>query len=114
MLKKANDSKRIRRRDVVLDHHIFNTFLRSMATGGVPLVEIVLGLELYLEQNGNVVAECWFNGGESFDFRVFKADEWEIREDVDGLTRRVLEVVRPKPSPGAVIDIFTGKMVRTR
>lgn len=85
-----------------------------MATGGVSMAEIVLGLELYLEPNGNVVAECWLKGDKAFDFHVFGPEEWEIKEDVDGLTRRVLEAVRPKPSSGAVIDIFTGKTVQTR
>jgi len=114
MLKKKQDSTRIRRQDVVLDPNIFNTFLRSMATHGVSLSEIVLGLDLYLERNGNVVAECWFNGGEAIDFRVFQPHEWEISGKADGLTRRVLEAVRPKPSSGDVVDIFTGKVVRTR
>lgn len=113
MLKKQ-DSTRISRRSVVLDAHIFNTFLRRLSHRGASMADIALGLDLYLEQNGNIVAECWLYGGEALSYAVFKPDEWEIEEGVNELTRKVLEAVRPKPSPGAVIDIFTGKMVLTR
>ena len=108
---KSQDSTRIRRQDVTLDVHALNSFLRGMAANGVSLSEVVMGLELFAEANGTIVAECRLDGGKSFDFRVFQPHEWEISDSAGDLTRKVLESIRPKPPVRGVFDIFTGKAI---
>lgn len=105
------DSTRIRRRDVRIDDVALDRFVRKIRSTGVPVTEILMNIELYVERNRTVVAECPVFDGETVHCTIFGADEWWISANADDLTRRILESVRPKPSPGGVFDIFTGRQL---
>jgi hypothetical protein len=111
MLTMTSDSTRIRRRDVRIDDVVLDRFVRKIRSTGIPVTEILMNIELYVERNGTVVAECPVFDGETVHCTIFGTHEWEISDDADDLTRRVLEKVRPKPSPGGVFDIFTGRQL---
>ncbi|WP_207261019.1 hypothetical protein [Desulfovibrio sp. Huiquan2017] len=99
----------ISRKGVVLDEKKFSELVGSATNARHSLSEIFSGICLYLEENGEVVAEFIADGG-TLHYVTFQLGDWFPRESAPArIVQAYKDAVIKAEKCGVVYDIFTGE-----
>ncbi|QGY41421.1 hypothetical protein GM415_15280 [Pseudodesulfovibrio cashew] len=103
----------ISRKDVVLDDAIFSELVRVGSIAQCSMFDIFAGIRIYLEENGEVVAEFLPDDG-TLHYVTFRLCEWSPAEEAPAKIVRAYEAaLRKADCGGGVYDIFTGQKINT-
>jgi hypothetical protein len=104
----------ISRKHVLLDETIFAELVRAGVTARYSLFELFSGIHLYLEDNGDIVAEFMPDGG-SLHYVTFPVELWE---PADGALAYIVkahnDAVQRSEKRALIFDIFTGARLSWR
>ena len=97
----------LRRADVGLDPNKLQQFMASCVTQGDCLADVFLGINIFLEQDGQLTLEFLPTGG-GFRFITFDHGEWSPADTASDDAMRLFKRFRRESDQGDVFDIFTG------
>jgi len=100
----------LRRADVGLDPDKLQQFMASCVTQGDCLADVFLGINIFLEQDGQLTLEFLPTGG-GFRFITFDHGEWSPADTASDDAMRLFKRFCRKPDQGGVYDIFTGSQL---
>lgn len=104
----------ISRKDVLLDEAIFAELVRAGSIAQCSMFEIFSEINLYMEENGDVVAEFLPDGG-TLHYVTFRPGEWSPTETAPARIVRAHEsALRKLNGCCGVYDIFTGQKIDKR
>lgn len=101
----------ISRKHVLLDETTFAELVRAGSIAQCSMFKIFTGIRLYLEDNGDIVAEFLPDGG-SLHYVTFPVGLWE---PADGAPAYIVKAhnhaVQHSEKRALIFDIFTGDMI---
>jgi len=104
----------ISRKHVLLDDAIFSELIRSGVTARYSMFELFSGIRIYLEENGDVVAEFIQDGG-SLHYVTFNVGQWEPTDDAPAyIVKAHNDAVQRSEKRALIFDIFTGARLSWR
>jgi hypothetical protein len=99
----------ISRKHVLLDEAIFLDLVRARSIAHCSMFEIFSGIRLYIEENGDIVAE-FIPGGGSLHYVTFPVERWEPAEGAPAyIVKAHNDAMRRSEKRALIFDIFTGE-----
>lgn len=102
----------VSRKDILLDNDRFTRFMRLAMDDPNTLSHFFSGVRLYLEKNGEIIAE-YNPEGLTLYTMPFRQGHWEPSDTAPAKVIQAYEKARQKTERHGIFDIFSGQQIDT-